>query len=151
MDHSNEAQSIVTALSESPLDVSAAIETVGDERAGGTAVFIGTVRVEAAVAENTDKPVMELEYEAHVPLAEKKLRAIASSAAERWKLTRVTAIHRIGTCKLGEPTVVIACSADHRSGALEACRWIIDEIKQEVPIWKREVYADGSAWVEGSP
>ena len=56
-------------------------------------------------------------------------------------------IHRVGRCSLGEPTVVIACSAPHRADALEACRWLIDELKESVPIWKKEIYEDGDAWV----
>ncbi|HYI44190.1 MAG TPA: molybdenum cofactor biosynthesis protein MoaE [Actinomycetota bacterium] len=151
MTTAQEPQALVTAISASALDIAGAIASVADETTGATAAFIGTVRAEAAVPENVDKPVTKLEYEAHTSLAEDKMREIAASAAQRWKLARVTAIHRTGTCELGEATVVIACSAPHRAEALEACHWIIDEIKQKVPIWKREVYSDGSAWVEGSP
>ena len=150
MNRSKEPQALVTAISESRLDIAGAIASVADEATGATAVFIGTVRAEAAVSENADKPVVKLEYEAHEAMAEERLREIAASARDQWSLARVTAIHRTGSCDLGEPTVVVACSAPHRSAALEACHWIIDEIKKEVPIWKREVYADGSAWVEGS-
>jgi molybdopterin synthase catalytic subunit len=146
-----EPQALVTAISGSALDVAGAIASVADETTGATAAFVGTVRAEAAAPGNRDKPVTKLEYEAHTTLAEEKMREIAASAQQRWKLARVTAIHRTGTCELGDPTVVIACSAPHRSEALEACHWIIDEIKQSVPIWKREVYSDGSAWVESSP
>ena len=151
MTTAQEPQALVTAISESALDVAGAIASVADDTTGATAAFVGTVRAEAAVPENLDKPVTKLEYETHTSLAEEKMREIAASAAQRWNLARVTAIHRTGTCELGEPTVVIACSAPHRSEALEACHWIIDEIKREVPIWKREVYSDGSAWVESSP
>jgi molybdopterin synthase catalytic subunit len=151
MTPTQESQAFVTALSGSPLDVAGAIASVADETTGATAAFVGTVRAEAAVRENRDRPVTKLEYEAHTTLAEEKMREIAASAAQRWKLARLTAIHRTGTCELGEPTVVIACSAPHRAEALEACHWIIDEIKREVPIWKREVYSDGAAWVESSP
>lgn len=142
---------IVTGISQLALDIAGAIAEVSDEGSGGTAVFIGTVRVEAASVENAAKPVTKLEYEAHGPLAEQRLQEIALTAVGRWGLNRLTALHRTGTCDLGEPTVVVACSAPHRAAALDACHWIIDEIKREVPIWKREVYADGSAWVQGSP
>lgn len=144
------SEQVVTGLSESPLDVAGAIASVADERAGGIAVFVGTVRSEAAAGNHEDKAVTKLEYEAYAPLAEVRLEAIAQAALQRWGLTRVTAIHRTGTCELGEPTVVVACSAPHRAEALDACRWIIDEIKSRVPIWKLEVYADGSAWVQSS-
>jgi molybdopterin synthase catalytic subunit len=142
---------IVVGIVESELDPGAAISTVADDASGGTALFIGTVRSEAAVEANRAKPVTQLNYEAHTEMAEDKLSEIATAAVERWGLHRVVALHRTGTCYLGDPTVVVACSAAHRAEALDACRWMIDEIKHGVPIWKQEVYEDGSAWVGGSP
>ena len=138
---------ITTSISDQPLDVGAAIADVSGPELGGIAVFVGTVRDSAAVSENVGKNVVRLDYEAHPSLAEDALAQVAFEAAEKWRIRRVIAIHRTGTCELGEPTVVVACGAPHRSDALEACRWMIDTIKQTVPIWKREVYADGSAWV----
>jgi molybdopterin synthase catalytic subunit len=138
---------ITTSMSEVPLDVAAAVADVSAPELGGIAVFVGTVRDSAAVDENAAKNVVRLDYEAHPSLAEDTLAQVAFDAAKKWDIRRVVAIHRTGTCELGEPTVVVACGAPHRSDALEACRWIIDTIKQTVPIWKREVYADGSAWV----
>ena len=149
MEHADPTR-ILVGISDGELDVAAAIGGVSATRAGGVAAFIGTVRSEAAVGGNEDKPVVRLEYEAHAPLAEQRLNEIALAASNRWGLARVTAIHRTGTCELGDATVVVACSAPHRAEALDACRWIIDQIKLEVPIWKREVYEDGSAWVQGS-
>lgn len=141
-----------TAMVAKPLVPSDALEAVLDPECGGIGIFVGTVRAGAAVRGNENKRVALLEYEAHPTLAEERLRAIAGEAADKWDLRHVYARHRTGTCDLGEPTVVVACSAPHRADALEACRWMIDEIKSSVPIWKREVYADGSAWVgtEGS-
>jgi len=136
-----------TAITPDPLDIGAALGSVSDPDCGGIGIFVGTVRSSAAVGGNTDKPVTMLEYEAHPTMAEARLLAIAEEAARKWDLRHVFAHHRSGVCRLGEPTVVVACSAPHRADALEACRWIIDEIKSTVPIWKREVYADGSAWV----
>lgn len=92
--------------------------------------------------------MLALEYEAHEPWANEKLRAICQEAGKRWDVRRAVAIHRTGRCALGEVTVVIACGAPHRKDALDACRWIIDSVKSEVPIFKREIYADGGAWVE---
>lgn len=89
-----------------------------------------------------------LEYEALPEMAEPRLGSIAESACERFGIGRVVAIHRTGICRLGQPTVVVACSAPHRAAALDACRWMIDQIKTQVPIWKKEIFADGSAWVE---
>lgn len=138
---------IATSISDEALDVAAAVARVSAPELGGIAVFVGTVRDTAAVDENAGKNVVRLDYEAHPSLAEDALAQVAFDAAKKWDVRRVIAIHRTGTCELGEPTVVVACGAPHRSDALEACRWIIDAIKQTVPIWKREVYADGSAWV----
>jgi molybdopterin synthase catalytic subunit len=138
---------ISVAISAAPLDVAAAIGASATPETGGVGVFVGTVRASASVAGSGDKQVTRLEYEAHPTLAEPTLRELALEAARKWDLVRVVAIHRTGTCELGEPTVVIACSAAHRAPALDACRWLIDAIKAGVPIWKKEVYADGSEWV----
>jgi molybdopterin synthase catalytic subunit len=79
-------------------------------------------------------------------MAAKELEDLALEAASRWPLRRVVALHRTGICVLGEPTVVVACSAPHRDEALEACRFLIDSIKGGVAIFKKEIYADGSSW-----
>lgn len=130
-----------------PLDVAALISSANDPSSGGIASFIGTVRETAAVDGNQDKRVTHLDYEAHPSLAAEKLTEIARYAAERWSLVRVVAVHRSGTCAVGDPTVVIVCAAAHRAEALDACRWLIDELKAAVPIWKKEIYSDGSSWV----
>ncbi len=138
---------IRTRINHQALDVTGAIAEVSSHDCGGIAVFVGMVRDSAAVATNAAKPVLRLSYEAHPELAETQLRRIAEEAAAKWDLRRVVAEHRTGVCELGEATVVIACSAPHRGDALEACRYMIDTIKATVPIWKAEVYADGSSWV----
>jgi molybdopterin synthase catalytic subunit len=147
------AGEIVTGISDQPLEVTEAVAQASSVDAGALGVFVGTVRSSAAVPGNETKAVVRLEYEAHPELAELRMRDVAHGAAEKWGLIRVIAWHRTGACELGEPTVVVACSAAHRADALEACRYIIDTIKATVPIWKREVYADGSSWVgaEGEP
>lgn len=138
---------VATGLSHDPLDVAEAIAMVSSPSSGGLGLFVGTVRASAAVEGNESKSVVRLDYEAHDALARERLAAIAHQAAERWGLDRVVAIHRTGSCDLGEPTVVVACGAAHRAEALDACRWLIDELKATVPIWKKEVYSDGSSWV----
>lgn len=130
-----------------PLDVTSAIGWVSDVECGGIGVFVGTVRASAAISSNREKVVTGLEYEAHPTLAPSRLESILHEAADKWDLRHVLAEHRTGSCDLGEPTVVVACSAAHRGDALDACHWIIDELKATVPIWKREIYADGSDWV----
>ena len=138
---------IAVAVTDIPLDISAAIAGASGPDVGGIGVFVGSVRDSSSVESNSDKPVIALDYDSHPSLAEQRLRAIAAEAASKWELRRVVAIHRTGHCELGEPTVVVAAGAPHRGDALEACRWIIDTIKSTVPIWKREAYADGSSWV----
>jgi molybdopterin synthase catalytic subunit len=138
---------LAAEITGAPLDVTAALAGVADPECGGIAAFVGTVRASSAVATNRDKLVTALEYEAHPTLAPERLHALLEDAAHKWDLHHVVARHRTGACQLGEPTVIVACSAPHRGDALEACRWIIDELKATVPIWKRELYADGSDWV----
>jgi molybdopterin synthase catalytic subunit len=138
---------VETGIAGEPLDLPAAIAAVQDPSCGGIATFVGTVRSTAGVARNQEKEVIALEYEAHPTLAPDRLRELVEDAGRKWELRQVFAKHRTGRCELGEPTVVVACASPHRADALEACRWIIDEIKTTVPIWKREVYADGSDWV----
>lgn len=142
---------VAAAVSETPVDVPAAIATVSGPEIGGIGVFVGTVRDRSSVEHNAAKPVIALDYDSHPSLAEQRLREIAEEATKKWDVRRVVAIHRTGSCELGESTVVVACGAPHRGDALEACRWIIDTIKSTVPIWKREAYADGSSWVGESP
>ena len=135
------------ALEEAPLDVADVIGEVAREDCGAVASFVGTVRISAAAPGNEDRMVVGLEYEAHAPLAEEAFRSIAAEVLERWDVKAVAARHRTGRCDLGAPTVVVACSAPHRSDALEACTYLIDELKARVPIFKKELYEDGTAWV----
>lgn len=141
---------VSAAISAEAIDIGAAIGAAGTPSSGAVGVFIGTVRSTPSSTQD-DRSVIRLEYEAHPELAEQTLRELAQAAAGKWDLDRVVTIHRTGTCEIGEPTVVIACSAAHRAEALDACRWLIDEIKMTVPIWKREVYTDGSFWVGSTP
>ena len=135
---------VVGTISAEPLDVVAAIAKVSTPDSGAVAVFIGTVRETSA----DDRRVVVLEYDTHPSLAAEKLQSIAEQACVKWNLTKIVTIHRSGTCAVGDPTVVVACSSAHRAEALEACHWVIDAIKDGVPIWKRELYEDGSSWIE---
>ena len=138
---------ISSGIASEPLDIAGAIAQGSSPSSGGIAVFVGTVRESAAVADNSSKPVTRLDYEAHPQLAPQRMQEICLETAGKWELNDVIAFHRTGVCELGEPTVVVVCGAAHRGDALEACRYIIEEIKATVPIWKKEVYADGSSWV----
>lgn len=131
-----------TGLERSPLRADEVIADVGHPAAGAVAVFIGAVR------DHSDGRVVEaLEYSAYEPMAERELASIAREIEARHVGVRVAARHRIGALRVGELAVVCAASAPHRDDAFVACRELIEEIKQRVPIWKRETGPDGSAWV----
>jgi molybdopterin synthase catalytic subunit len=138
---------IATGITPDPLDIAEAVAMASSPSSGGLALFVGTVRATPAVDANQGKAVVRLDYEAHDSMAREQLVSLAHEAVERWTLHRVVALHRVGACEVGEPTVVVACGSAHRAEALDACRWLIDQIKTTVPIWKEEVYSDGSSWV----
>jgi molybdopterin synthase catalytic subunit len=128
------------------LSVEEALAAVADPGAGGTCVFIGTVRDHSRAGDVTG-----LRYEAWEELATTRLQDIAAELAEKWPLMRVAILHRTGDLAVGETSVVVACSAPHRSDAFEACRHGIERLKEDVPIWKKEALVSGEAhWVMGS-
>lgn len=95
--------------------------------------------------------ITKLEYEAYEPMARRELERLANEARSRWSLERVVLIHRLGLVPLGDLSVVVAVAAPHRSDGFDACRWLIDRLKEEVPIWKKDVFADGiTRWVDPS-
>ena len=116
---------------------------VDDPGAGGIVIFSGVVRNETG-----GRPVKFLEYEAHAPMAEAKMREIGVTVHARWTgVKRVALLHRIGRLEIGESSVLIAVSAAHRQDAFEACRYAIDTLKRTVPVWKKEHFEDGEVWV----
>lgn len=132
------------ALRDTPLDAGAVLATVGDAEHGGSCLFVGTTRREAG-----EREVAALHYEAYEELALTEMGAIAAEA-ERAFGARVSVEHRTGTVEVGAPSVVVAASAGHRPAAFAACRFVIDELKARVPIWKQTVYADGAtSWIDG--
>jgi molybdopterin synthase catalytic subunit len=133
----------VYAVVEHPLSPDAIASQVDDPGAGGIVIFSGVVR------NQTDgRPVKFLEYEAHAPMAEAKMREIGSAIRSRWAgVRRVAMLHRIGRLEIGEASVLIAVSAAHRGDAFEACRYAIDTLKRTVPVWKKEHFEDGEVWV----
>jgi molybdopterin synthase catalytic subunit len=137
--------SIHTQVRTSALSVDELLAVVADPAAGGTAVFLGTVRDHTPDAPGA--VVTGLEYEAH-PDAARLLREVAEKVAADHEVIALAAEHRVGPLKVGDAAVVVVASAAHRSAAFEACRALIDTLKREVPIWKREGFADGShTWV----
>jgi molybdopterin synthase catalytic subunit len=133
------------AVQDEPLDVDAAADFLRHETAGGVDLFLGTTRRWTGSRE-TDR----LEYESYAPMAVEEMRRIADEAAERWPVVRACLLHRVGEVALREISVIVGVSTPHRRDAFEACRFLIDELKRRVPIWKRERYTDGSTeWVQG--
>ena len=122
------------------IDVDEVIRSVLGTSSGAVDVFIGTTRDRA-----NGKPVRTLAYEAHELMAVREIEKIAAEASQRWKTDRISVVHRLGLVKVGEASVVVAVSSAHRAEAFEACRFVIDTLKKDVPIWKQEVYEDGSS------
>ena len=133
----------IYAVVETPLSPDTIAAQVDDSGAGGIVIFSGVVR------DHTDgRPVKFLEYEAHAPMAEAKMREIGDAIRARWAgVRRVAMLHRIGRLEIGEASVLIAVSAAHRGDAFEACRYAIDTLKRTVPVWKKEHFEDGEVWV----
>ncbi|MDB5075767.1 MAG: molybdenum cofactor biosynthesis protein [Chloroflexi bacterium] len=125
------------------IDVAALEAEVGAARHGAIALFIGVVRETSP----TGKPVQYLEYEAFDRMAVSEMDAIALQIDERWPGCSVAIEHRVGRLEIGEASVAIAVATPHRGAAFEACRFAIDRLKETVPIWKKEIFADGSQWV----
>jgi molybdopterin synthase catalytic subunit len=130
-----------------PLAVEEALSHVEDPGAGGTCVFVGTVRDAGAGGE----VVTGLTYEAWEELAVQRLDELAARILAGWPVRRVALLHRTGQLEVGQASVVVAVSSAHRAEAFEACRFGIEELKHDVPIWKRESFETGEArWVMGA-
>jgi molybdopterin synthase catalytic subunit len=130
-------------LSETPIEAAAQRLSLEDPAAGGCVTFEGWVR-----NHNEARAVTRLDYQAYGPLAEDEGEAILAEATTKFALRAVRCVHRTGALAIGDLAVWVGVSADHRDAAFAACRWIIDEVKRRVPIWKNEHYADGeSGWL----
>ena len=130
-------------LSDRPLEPQAVAARVAGPDAGGVVTFVGAVRDHAR-----GRSIRYLEYEAYPEMAEREMHKIADDAGERWPGARVAIAHRVGHLEVGELAVVVVAAAPHREEAFAACRYAIDTLKQTVPIWKKEVAADGEHWVD---
>ncbi len=132
-------------LSAAPLDTDALQRAVHSDEHGAVLTFLGMTR---ETSPGDARPVIALEYEAYEAMALPELQRIAEEVHERYETLGVAMVHRTGRVALGEASVCIVVAAPHRGAAFEACRYAIDELKRRVPIWKREVYADGeAAWI----
>ena len=134
-------------LADAPVDLALLRRRVEHERAGAFASFEGWVR-----NHNEGRPVLGLRYESYVALAEDEGAKVVAEARDRFALCAAVCVHRIGDLSIGDMAVWVGVSAPHRGAAFDACRYIIDEIKDRVPIWKHERYADGDAgWLHPEP
>jgi molybdopterin synthase catalytic subunit len=130
-------------LTHAPIDVKSLLAAVQGSGRGGTCVFLGTVR--------SDDDVAAIDYSAYDEMAIAEIERLLAEAHERWPDARVTLQHRLGNVPVGEASIAIAAAAPHRDGAFAACRYAIEEVKKRLPIWKKELHADGTAtWVDPS-
>jgi len=140
------SEELLVRVAEEAIGAEEAVAFVSDPGAGGTCVFLGTVRERSDAGDVTG-----LTYEAWDELATRRLEELAAEMLERWPLRKVALLHRTGDLEVGDVSVVVACSAPHRAEAFEACRHGIEQLKHDVPIWKKEHLVSGaSTWVMGS-
>jgi molybdopterin synthase catalytic subunit len=131
-------------LNEQPVDLGALVAAVQSSERGGIACFLGTVR-----NHHHGRDVLRLEYSAYAPMVEAECARIVAEAESRWDVA-IALRHRLGQLEIGEVAVAVVAASAHREEAFVACRYVIEELKGRVPIWKREFYADGSVeWVGG--
>ncbi len=133
-------------ITSQPLDLKQVLSLVKVAHHGGVDIFIGTVR-----SHTKGRKVVRLEYEAYQGMALSEMDKIAQQVGKRWPEARIAIHHRTGTLDIGEAAVIIAVSTPHRAQAFEACRYAIDTLKENVPIWKKEIFEDGEVWVAAHP
>jgi molybdopterin synthase catalytic subunit len=126
-------------VTEDNLDVEAAYRFTLNPEAGAVDLFVGTVRNRFE-----KRPVASMEYHGYAEMAERVLQEIVHRATERWPIRKVAVLHRLGHLQLTEASVVIAVSAPHRAEAFESCRFILEELKKDLPVWKKEHFSDGT-------
>jgi molybdopterin synthase catalytic subunit len=130
-------------LTDTRLDVGEIARRVVPPECGATVTLDGYVRQWTG-----GKETLYLVYEAYEPMALSEMNKLAESASQLFEVIHIAIVHRLGKLEIGETSVVIAVAAPHRKAAFAACEWLIRELKRTVPIWKKEFYADGSAWVD---
>ena len=131
-------------LTTEPIDVGSAARRVVPPECGATVTLDGYVR-----QYTKGRETQYLVYEAYEPMALKEMKKLVEQARRNFEISHVGIVHRVGKLEIGETSVVISVAAPHRRAAFAACEWLIKELKRTVPIWKKEVYADGEIWIEG--
>jgi molybdopterin synthase catalytic subunit len=133
---------IFCKISDQPITMQELADFVADPAAGAMATFVGMTR-----NTNDGRQVIRLEYECYPGMAEKEMVKIAEEALSRWSIVKIAMIHRLGRVDIGEASVAIAVSSGHRHAAFEACHYAINQLKETVPIWKKELYEGGELWI----
>ncbi|MGB8259466.1 MAG: molybdenum cofactor biosynthesis protein MoaE [Terracidiphilus sp.] len=137
---------VLARLTREPIDTQAVAEANRAGADGAVVVFDGIVR------DNTrGRRTLHLDYEAYEEMALGQMRALGQEALSRFGVRQVSLVHRLGRLAVGETSVLVVVASAHRAQAFEACRWLIDTLKQTVPIWKRETFVDGAVWAAGEP
>ena len=131
---------------ETTITLDPSFQFLQDPEAGGICMFIGTIR-----NKNQGKQVQNLTMEAYSPMALKQIERLTDQASAQWPIQKIVIIHRTGPLKIGDIAVLIGVTCVHRAEAFASCQWLIDTLKNEVPIWKNEFYVDGSSWLVPHP
>ena len=131
-------------LTTEPIDITSVARRVVPAECGATVTLDGYVR-----QFTRGRETLHLVYEAYEPMAVKEMQKLVEQVKAEFEISNVGIVHRLGKLEIGETSVVISVAAPHRRAAFAACEWLIKELKRTVPIWKKEVYADGETWIEG--
>jgi molybdopterin synthase catalytic subunit len=142
----SEADRTFVALTRERIETEKLVATARHAVDGAVVVFDGIVR-----NNSRGRATLYLDYEAYEEMADRKMREIAAEACTRFGVRQVVIVHRLGRLEIGETSVLIVVASAHRAQAFDACRWLIDTLKQIVPIWKKETFADGAVWAPGEP
>jgi molybdopterin synthase catalytic subunit len=142
---SKDKQNYMRRITSAKIHPNRILNSVKDRNAGATAIFLGTIRENCEIGK-----IIGMSYESYLEMAEDRMKNIEKIISRKWNIKRVRMIHRIGELSVGDVSVAVAVSAPHRSEAFSACRYAIEKIKREVPIWKKERIVGGrEIWVKG--
>jgi molybdopterin synthase catalytic subunit len=143
----NVMDSHIQRITSKEIDIQSIIKSIDDGGAGAKVLFMGTVR---NFSENGD--ILGMTYESYMGMAEEKIKNIETNAKKKWGINKIRIVHRIGELTIGDNSIAIAVSTSHSKDAFAACQFILDKVKREVPIWKKEKILNGETkWVEGKP
>ena len=138
-------------LTNEPIPIESVARRVVRAECGATVTLDGYARQFTQSTKGEIRETQHLFYEAYEPMALKEMEKLIDAARSKFDISNVGIVHRLGKLEIGETSVVISVAAPHRAAAFAACEWLIRELKQTVPIWKKEVYADGEEWIKGDP